>query len=204
MSNIIDFEDEKINRDLIDSLTKIEPYLPTQEEIEKDLQEIKDKYDFHYTVNDPSYLTKVHEVLNQTFSELVEVFKSFDSNSEFSRKQYLKKLKAFDTSRILLDEYISSRYEIADDPVPELDKCLEIVNDNYVKRTESELKADIERYIPMVDKMYDIVFRMLQNNDSRCSSLDMYMIMMSGICFHPFNAYRTAYTRTKNREDQSV
>lgn len=38
MSNIIDFEDEKINRDLIDSLTKIEPYLPTQEEIEKDLQ----------------------------------------------------------------------------------------------------------------------------------------------------------------------
>ena len=58
MSNIIDFENEKINRDLIDLLTKIEPYLPTQEEIEKDLQEIKDKYDFHYTVNDPSYLTK--------------------------------------------------------------------------------------------------------------------------------------------------
>ena len=47
-------------------------------------------------------------------------------------------------------------YEIADDPIPELDKCLEIVNDNYVERTESELKADIERYIPMVDKMYDI------------------------------------------------
>ena len=54
MSNIIDFEDEEINRDLIDSLTKIEPYLPAQEESEKDLQEIKDKYDFHYTVNDPS------------------------------------------------------------------------------------------------------------------------------------------------------
>ena len=103
-----------------------------------------------------------------------------------------------------MDEYISSRYEIADDPIPELDKCLEIVNDNYVERTESELKADIERYIPMVDKMYDIVFDMLQNNDSRCSSLDMYMIMMSGLCFHPFNAYRTAYIRTKNREDQSV
>lgn len=203
MSNVIDFEDEKINKELIETLTELEPYLPTQEEIEKDLQEIKDKYDFHYTVNDPSYLTKVHEILNQTFSELVEAFKSFDSNSEFSRKQYLKKLKAFDTSRILLDEYISSRYEITDDPVPELDKCLEIVNDNYVERTESELKADIERYIPMVDKMYDIVFRMLQNNDSRCCSLDMYMIMMSGLCFHPFNAYRTAYIRTKNREDQS-
>ena len=82
MSNIIDFEDEKINRDLIDSLTKIEQYLPTQEDIKKDLQEVKTKYNFHYNVNDPLYLVKVHEVLNQTFSELVEVFKSFDSNSE--------------------------------------------------------------------------------------------------------------------------
>lgn len=200
MSNVIDFEDEKINKELIEALIELEPYLPSSEDIEKDIQEVKTKYNFHYNVNDPLYLVKVHEVLNQTFSELVEVFKSFDS---FSRKQYLKKLKAFDTSRILLDEYISSRYEIADDPVPELDKCLEIVNDNYGERTESELKSDIERYIPMVTKMYDIVFDMLQNDDSRCSSLDMYMIMMSGLCFHPFNAYRTAYTRTKNREDQS-
>lgn len=203
MSNIIDFENERINKDLIDTLTKLEPYLPTQEEIEKDIQEIKDKYDFHYDMNDPLYLPKVHDVLNQTFSELVAVFKSFDSGSEFSKKQYLKKLKAFDTSRILLDEYISSHYEVADDPVKELDEYLEIVNDNYMELTEAELKSDIERYIPMISKMYDIVFDMLQNNDSRCSSLDMYMIMMSELCYHPFNAYRSAYKRTENREDQS-
>lgn len=206
MSNIIDFEDEKINKEFIELLEQLEKHIPTKEELEARINSVKDLYDFHYEIDDPDYLDRTQEVTKRSFSELVDAFQNYNPDSEFSKKQYMKRLRDFDTCRVFLSDYLAANFEISDEPILELDdliteQYLHAIDDNKKQRSAEEFKADIESYIPTVYRAYEIIFDMLKNKDSRCHSLDMYTLMISNLEYYPFFDYKLAYER--NREDQS-
>ena len=207
MSNIISFEDKKEDKELIELLEKFEKHMPTKEELEARINSVKDLYDFHYDIDDPDYLDRTQEVTKRSFSELVDAFHNYNPDSEFSKKQYLKRLRNFDTCRVFLSDYLGANFEISDEPITELDdlitdQYLHAIDDNRKQRSAEELKADIESYIPTVCRSYEIMFDMLRNKDSRCHSLDMYTLMIANLEYYPFFDYKLACER--NREDQSV
>ena len=206
MSNIIDFEDEKINKEFIELLEQLEKHIPTKEELEARINSVRNQYDFHYEIDDPDYLDQTQEVTKRSFSELVDAFQNYNPDSEFSKKQYMKRLRDFDTCRVFLSDYLAANFEISDEPILELDdliteQYLHAIDDNKKQRSAEEFKADIESYIPTVYRAYEIIFDMLKNKDSRCHSLDMYTLMISNLEYYPFFDYKLAYER--NREDQS-
>lgn len=206
MSNIIDFEDEKINKEFIELLEQLEKHIPTKEELEARINSVRNQYDFHYEIDDPDYLDRTQEVTKRSFSELVDAFQNYNPDSEFSKKQYMKRLRDFDTCRVFLSDYLAANFEISDEPILELDdliteQYLHAIDDNKKQRSAEEFKADIESYIPTVYRAYEIIFDMLKNKDSRCHSLDMYTLMISNLEYYPFFDYKLAYER--NREDQS-
>ena len=183
MSNIISFEDKKEDKELIELLEKFEKHMPTKEELEARINSVKDLYDFHYDIDDPDYLDRTQEVTKRSFSELVDAFHNYNPDSEFSKKQYLKRLRNFDTCRVFLSDYLGANFEISDEPITELDdlitdQYLHAIDDNRKQRSAEELKADIESYIPTVCRSYEIMFDMLRNKDSRCHSLDMYTLRL--------------------------
>lgn len=47
MGNVIDFEEAKADRELVEMLDEFEKIMPTQEEIEISLNRIRDKYDLN-------------------------------------------------------------------------------------------------------------------------------------------------------------
>ena len=206
MSNIIDFEDEKINKEFIELLEQLEKHMPTKEELEARINSVRNQYDFHYEIDDPDYLDRTQEVTKRSFSELVDAFQNYNPDSEFSKKQYMKRLRDFDTCRVFLSDYLGANFEISDEPILELDdliteQYLHAIDDNKKQRSAEEFKADIESYIPTVYRAYEIMFDMLRNKDSRCHSLDMYTLMIANLEYYPFFDYKLAYER--NREDQS-
>lgn len=206
MSNIIDFEDEKINKEFIELLEQLEKHMPTKEELEARINSVRNQYDFHYEIDDPDYLDRTQEVTKRSFSELVDAFHNYNPDSEFSKKQYMKRLRDFDTCRVFLSDYLGANFEISDEPILELDdliteQYLHAIDDNKKQRSAEEFKADIESYIPTVYRAYEIMFDMLRNKDSRCHSLDMYTLMIANLEYYPFFDYKLAYER--NREDQS-
>lgn len=206
MSNIIDFEDEKINKEFIELLEQLEKHIPTKEELEARINSVRNQYDFHYEIDDPDYLDRTQEVIKRSFSELVDAFQNYNPDSEFSKKQYMKRLRDFDTCRVFLSDYLAANFEISDEPILELDdliteQYLHAIDDNKKQISAEEFKADIESYIPTVYRAYEIIFDMLKNKDSRCHSLDMYTLMISNLEYYPFFDYKLAYER--NREDQS-
>lgn len=206
MSNIIDFEDEKINKEFIELLEQFEKHIPTKEELEARINSVRNQYDFHYEIDDPDYLDRTQEVTKRSFSELVDAFQNYNPDSEFSKKQYMKRLRDFDTCRVFLSDYLAANFEISDEPILELDdliteQYLHAIDDNKKQRSAEEFKADIESYIPTVYRAYEIIFDMLKGKDSRCHSLDMYTLMISNLEYYPFFDYKLAYER--NREDQS-
>lgn len=206
MSNIISFEDKKEDKELIELLEQFEKHMPTKEELEARINSIKDLYDFHYDIDDPDYLDRTQEVTKRSFSELVDAFHNYNPDSEFSKKQYLKRLRNFDTCRVFLSDYFGANFEISDEPITELDdlitdQYLHAIDDNRKQRSAEEFTADIESYIPTVYRAYEIIFDMLKSKDSRCRSLDMYTLMLSNLEYYPFLDYKLACER--NREDQS-
>lgn len=206
MSNIISFEDKKEYKELIELLEQFEKHMPTKEELEARINSIKDLYDFHYDIDDPDYLDRTQEVTKRSFSELVDAFHNYNPDSEFSKKQYLKRLRNFDTCRVFLSDYLGANFEISDEPITELDdlitdQYLHAIDDNRKQRSAEEFTADIESYIPTVYRAYEIIFDMLKSKDSRCRSLDMYTLMLSNLEYYPFLDYKLACER--NREDQS-
>lgn len=206
MSNIISFEDKKEDKELIGLLEQFEKHMPTKEELEARINSIKDLYDFHYDIDDPDYLDRTQEVTKRSFSELVDAFHNYNPDSEFSKKQYLKRLRNFDTCRVFLSDYLGANFEISDEPITELDdlitdQYLHAIDDNRKQRSAEEFTADIESYIPTVYRAYEIIFDMLKSKDSRCRSLDMYTLMLSNLEYYPFLDYKLACER--NREDQS-
>lgn len=206
MSNIISFEDKKEDKELIELLEQFEKHMPTKEELEARINSVKNLYDFHYDIDDPDYLDRTQEVTKRSFSELVDVFHNYNPDSEFSKKQYLKRLRDFDTCRVFLSDYLGVNFEISDEPITELDdliteQYLHAVDDNKKQRSAEEFTADIESYIPTVYRAYEIIFDMLKSKDSRCHSLDMYTLMLSNLEYYPFLDYKLACER--NREDQS-
>lgn len=206
MSNIISFEDKKEDKELIELLEQFEKHMPTKEELEARINSIKDLYDFHYDIDDSDYLDRTQEVTKRSFSELVDAFHNYNPDSEFSKKQYLKRLRNFDTCRVFLSDYLGANFEISDEPITELDdlitdQYLHAIDDNRKQRSAEEFTADIESYIPTVYRAYEIIFDMLRNKDSRCHSLDMYTLMLSNLEYYPFLDYKLACER--NREDQS-
>lgn len=206
MSNIISFEDKKEDKELIELLEQFEKHMPTKEELEARINSIKDLYDFHYDIDDPDYLDRTQEVTKRSFSELVDAFHNYNLDSEFSKKQYLKRLRDFDTCRVFLSDYLGANFEISDEPITELDdlitdQYLHAIDDNRKQRSADEFTADIESYIPTVYRAYEIIFDMLKSKDSRCRSLDMYTLMLSNLEYYPFLDYKLACER--NREDQS-
>ena len=206
MSNIISFEDKKEDKEFIDLLEQFEKHMPTKEELEARISSVKNLYDFHYDIDDPDYLDRTQEVTKRSFSELVDAFHNYNPDSEFSKKQYMKRLRDFDTCRVFLSDYLGANFEISDEPITELDNLiteqyLHAIDDNKKQRSAEELKADIELYIPTVYRAYEIIFNMLRNKDSRCHSLDMYTLMIANLEYYPFFDYKLACER--NREDQS-
>lgn len=206
MSNIISFEDKKEDKELIELLEQFEKHMPTKEELEARINSIKDLYDFHYDIDDPDYLDRTQEVTKRSFSELVDAFHNYNPDSEFSKKQYLKRLRNFDTCRVFLSDYLGANFEISDEPITELDdlitdQYLHAIDDNRKQRSAEEFTADIESYILTVYRAYEIIFDMLKSKDSRCRSLDMYTLMLSNLEYYPFLDYKLACER--NREDQS-
>jgi hypothetical protein len=206
MSNVISFKDKKEDKEFIDLLEQLEKHMPTKEELEARINSVKDLYDFHCELDDPDYLDRTQEVTKRSFSELVDAFHNYNPDSEFSKKQYLKRLRDFDTCRVFLSDYLGANFEISDEPISELDNLitdqyLHAIEDNRKQRSAKELKADIESYIPTVYRAYAIIFDMLRNKDSRCHSLDMYTLMIANLEYYPFFDYKLACER--NREDQS-
>lgn len=206
MSNVISFKDKKEDKEFIDLLEQLEKHMPTKEELEARINSVKDLYDFHCELDDPDYLDRTQEVTKRSFSELVDAFHNYNPDSEFSKKQYLKRLRDFDTCRVFLSDYLGANFEISDEPISELDNLitdqyLHVIEDNRKQRSAKELKADIESYIPTVYRAYAIIFDMLRNKDSRCHSLDMYTLMIANLEYYPFFDYKLACER--NREDQS-
>lgn len=206
MSNIISFEDKKEGKELIELLEQFEKHMPTKEELEARINSIKDLYDFHYDIDDPDYLDRTQEVTKRSFSELVDAFHNYNPDSDFSKKQYLKRLRNFDTCRVFLSDYLEANFEISDEPITELDdlitdQYLHAIDDNRKQRSAEEFTADIESYIPTVYRAYEIIFDMLKSKDSRCRSLDMYTLMLSNLEYYPFLDYKLACER--NRENQS-
>lgn len=205
MSNIISFEDKKEDKEFIELLEQFEKHMPTKEELEARINSIKDLYDFHYDIDDPDYLDRTQEVTKRSFSELVDAFHNYNPDSDFSKKQYLKRLRNFDTCRVFLSDYLEANFEISDEPITELDdlitdQYLHAIDDNRKQRSAEEFTADIESYIPTVYRAYEIIFDMLKSKDSRCRSLDMYTLMLSNLEYYPFLDYKLACER--NREDQ--
>lgn len=206
MSNIISFEDKKEDKEFIDLLEQFVKHMPTKEELEARINSVKDLYDFHYEIDDPDYLDRTQGVTKRSFSELVDAFHNYNPDSEFSKKQYMKRLRDYDTCRVFLSDYLGANFEISDEPITELDtlitdQYLHAIDDNRKQRSVEELKADIESYIPTVYRAYEIMFDMLRNKDSRCHSLDMYTLMIANLEYYPFFDYKLACER--NREDQS-
>lgn len=206
MSNVISFKDKKEDKEFIDLLEQLEKHMPTKEELEARINSVKDLYDFHCELDDPDYLDRTQEVTKRSFSELVDAFHNYNPDSEFSKKQYLKRLRDFDTCRVFLSDYLGANFEISDEPISELDNLitdqyLHAIEDNRKQRSAKELKADIESYIPTAYRAYAIIFDMLRNKDSRCHSLDMYTLMIANLEYYPFFDYKLACER--NREDQS-
>ena len=206
MSNIISFEDKKEDKEFINLLEQFEKHMPTKEELEARINSVKDLYDFHYEIDDPDYLDRTQEVTKRSFSELVDAFYNYNPDSEFSKKQYMKRLRDYDTCRVFLSDYLDANFEISDEPITELndlitDQYLHAIDDNRKQRSAEEFTADIESYIPTVYRAYEIIFDMLKSKDSRCHSLDMYTLMLSNLEYYPFLDYKLACER--NREDQS-
>lgn len=206
MSNIISFEDKKEDKEFVDLLEQFVKHMPTKEELEARINSVKDLYDFHCEIDDPDYLDRTQEVTKRSFSELVDAFHNYNPDSEFSKKQYMKRLRDYDTCRVFLSDYLGSNFEISDEPITELDtlitdQYLHAIDDNRKQRSAEEFKADIESYIPTVYRAYEIMFDMLRNKDSRCHSLDMYTLMIANLEYYPFFDYKLACER--NREDQS-
>lgn len=206
MSNIIDFEDEKINKEFIELLEQFEKHIPTKEELEARINSVRDQYDFHYEIDDPDYLDRTQEVTKRSFSELVDAFHNYNPDSEFSKKRYMKRLRDYDTCCVFLSDYLDANFEISDEPITELDdliteQYLHAIDDNKKQRSAEELKGDIESYIPTVYCAYEIIFDMLKSKDSRCHSLDMYTLMISNLEYYPFFDYKLAYER--NKEDRN-
>lgn len=206
MSNIISFEDKKEDKEFVDLLEQFVKHMPTKEELETRINSVKDLYDFHCEIDDPDYLDRTQEVTKRSFSELVDAFHNYNPDSEFSKKQYMKRLRDYDTCRVFLSDYLGANFEISDEPITELDtlitdQYLHAIDDNRKQRSVEEFKADIESYIPTVYRAYEIIFNMLRNKDSRCHSLDMYTLMIANLEYYPFFDYKLAYER--NREDQS-
>lgn len=206
MSNIISFEDKKEDKEFVDLLEQFVKHMPTKEELEARINSVKDLYDFHCEIDDPDYLDRTQEVTKRSFSELVDAFHNYNPDSEFSKKQYMKRLRDYDTCRVFLSDYLGANFEISDEPITELDtlitdQYLHAIDDNRKQRSVEEFKADIESYIPTVYRAYEIIFNMLRNKDSRCHSLDMYTLMIANLEYYPFFDYKLAYER--NREDQS-
>lgn len=206
MSNIIDFEDKKEDKELIALLEQFEKHMPTKEELEARINRVKDQYGFHCDIHDPDYLDRTQEVIKQSFSELVDTFRNYNPDSEFSKRQYMKRLHDFDTCRVFLSNYLGANFEISDEPISELDELmtdqyLNSIDDSRKQKSADELKEDIESYIPTVYRAYEIIFDMLRNKDARCHSLDMYTLMISNLEYYPFCDYLSVCER--NREDQS-
>ena len=137
---------------------------------------------------------------------ILDAFHNYNPDSEFSKKQYLKRLRDFDTCRVFLSDYLGANFEISDEPITELDdlitdQYLHAIDDNRKQRSAEEFTADIESYIPTVYRAYEIIFDMLKSKDSRCHSLDIYTLMLSNLEYYPFLDYKLACER--NREDQS-
>ena len=206
MSNIISFEDKKEDKELIELLEQFEKHMPTKEELEARINSIKDLYAFHYDIDDPDYLDRTQEVTKRSFSELVDAFHNYNPDSDFSKKQYLKRLRNFDTCRVFLSDYLEANFEISDEPITELDdlitdQYLHAIDDNRKQRSAEELKADKERLVLNFEAKASS-FKPNSPKQAHSGSLDLRVLDIESYIPTVYRAYEIIFDMLKSKDSR--
>lgn len=184
MSKIYDFEEEKLNNELLEKLVAYEEVMPSQAEIEKREDDLlcKNRIDRR---DDKDYLHRLKRLVFDTIGSVSTAYQEYQPGNLFSIKRIKKLLCDYDVSLSLLNDYIMEcGCDVKDEKIPEIEELFQSVNENYEEVSEKELELEIEKYLIITPKVYEIIFYHLENKTPQCDSLLYYVLRMSHISYY--------------------
>lgn len=190
MSNkVIDFEEQKLNKEFVESLSQYEPFIPTEEEISETIDEYCQRKGFQQDTTANDYLTRLESLLLSTFESLCQSFREYDPGNELSYKRFRKMLKDYDTVNAMFHEYLTEHYDMLDNQIENIEHLLGSVESDYEHMTATQLKAQIKDYIVVVHMIYKEMFELLKQGNDECNNLAYYSLRLMPISYYSFQHY---------------
>lgn len=184
MSKIYDFEEEKLNNELLEKLVAYEEVMPSQAEIEKRENDLLCKNGIDRR-EDKDYLHRLKRLVFDTIGAVSTAYQEYQPGNLFSIKRIKKLLCDYDVSLSLLNDYIMEcGCDVKDEKIPEIEELFQSVNENYEQMSEKELGLEIGKYLIITAKIYEIMFYHLENKTPQCDSLLYYVLRMSHISYY--------------------
>lgn len=184
MSKIYDFEEEKLNNELVEKLATYEEVTPSQAEIEKREDDLlcKNRIDKR---EDKDYLHRLKRLIFDTIGSVSTAYQAYQPGNLFSIKRIKKLLCDYDVSLSLLNDYIMEcSCDVKDEKISEIEELFQSVNENYEEISEKELELEIEKYLIITPKVYENIFYHLENKTPQCDSLLYYILRISHISYY--------------------
>ena len=171
MGKLYDFDEEKLNNELLEKLAAYEEVMPSQTEIDK--REDKD------------YLQRLKRLIFDTIGSVSTAYQEYQPGNLFSIKRIKKLLCDYDVSLSLLNDYIMEcGCDVKDEKIPKIEELFQSVNEDYEEMSEKELELEIEKYIIIAPKLFEIVFYHLENKTPQCDSMLYYILRISHISYY--------------------
>lgn len=184
MDKLYDFDEEKVNKDLIEKLAAYEEVMPSQAEIEKREDDLLCKNGIDRR-EDKDYLHRLKRLVFDTIGAVSTAYQEYQPSNLFSIKRLKKLLCDYDVSLSLLNDYIAeSGCDVKDEKIPEIEELFQSVNENYEQMSEKELGLEIEKYLIITAKIYEIIFYHLENKTAQCDSLLFYILRISHVSYY--------------------
>lgn len=187
MGEILDFKEEKQNKKLIDALTEYEKVMPTEEEIDANVNDFCERKQFDNDIESDDYYYRLKALLISTFDDLCEAFYSY-AGDMISEKRLKKKLTDYDCASVLFDDYLDETYGTDYEVIADLDAFAES-DTKYDDDSIEVLKDKIPLFIKQTKEYMNIIFRMIETKNKKCSSITMYAPVILNISYYPFVIY---------------
>lgn len=189
MNNVIDFEEEKLNKELSDKLSEYEQFIPTEQELSDTIDEYCQRKGFNQDTTSNDYLVRLEALLLSAFESLCQSFREYDPGNELSYKRFRKMLKDYDTVNAMFNEYLTEKYDMLDDKIESIEKLLASVDGNYEDLSAEQLKSEMKEYIVVIHMIYKEMFELLKQENEKCNSLAYYSLRLMPISYYSFQHY---------------
>lgn len=184
MGKLYDFDEEKLNNELLEKLAAYEEVMPSQTEIDKREEDLLYKKGFDKR-EDKDYLQRLKRLIFDTIGSVSTAYQEYQPGNLFSIKRIKKLLCDYDVSLSLLNDYIMEcGCDVKDEKIPKIEELFQSVNEDYEEMSEKELELEIEKYIIIAPKLFEIVFYHLENKTPQCDSLLYYILRISHISYY--------------------